>query len=593
MRAAAMVLLLASPVSFAQGLSAQAPWTLARNSRFEVYSQTGGDNARQVLWWFERLHAFFAGQTGVRADGRPPLRVLVFRSAAEYEPYRLRPTADAFYTATESRDYIVLSSPEAGRLAAHEYWHFVEHTSGLRLPPWLNEGMAEFFSTLRLGEFSGRMGARPASHTRILRTRAWIPLSTLVALPADAPLRSERDASEMFYAESWALAHMLMLAPDYAPRLHQFLDRIASGNPSSQALESVYGKPLETIARDLRGWIEKGRYAPVWVAAGEEPTAPIEVSRIETSEASSYSVRLLLADVLTSEQKPDRAEALYRDLTHEAPQDPAAPAALAVLALRRHDVPEARRDWQSALDRGIRDAEVCYRFAKRGEDAGLSAPEVRSALERAVALQPDFDDALFSLALADSQAGDPQAALDHLRAMRTIAPARRFAYWTSFSDAANLLGLRAEAKAAADSALAAAANPEQRDQAERLALVAETDLAVRFSRDAYGHTHLETVRAPHRGSPDASTWNPFIEPGDRVRRAEGRLLAVECGQGETTFVLDTPSGVVRLAVPDLTHVEMRNGPPEFTCGPQAQAKVVAVWAETGTSTGVLRGLECR
>jgi hypothetical protein len=581
MRAAVLVLLFASPVSFAQGT-----WALARSPQFEVYSQTGGDNARQVLWWFERLHAFFAGQTGVRVDGRPPLRVLVFRSPAEYEPYRLRPTADAFYTATESRDYILLSSPEPGRLAAHEYWHFVEHSSAMRLPPWLNEGMAEFFSTIRLGEDSGRMGARPAGHTRILRTRAWIPLATLVALPADAPLRSERDASEMFYAESWAMAHMLMLAPDYAPRLRQFLDRIASGNPSSQALENVYGKPLDTIARDLRGWVEKGRYTPVWVSAGEEAAAPIEVS-----EASSYSVRLLLADVLTSEEKPDRAEALYRDLARESPEDPAVPAALAMLALRRHDAAEARREWQSAVDRGIRDAQICYRFAKRGEDTGLSPPEVRSALERAVALQPDFDDALFSLALADSQAGDPQATLNHLRAMRIIAPARRFAYWTAFSDAANLLGLRAESKAAADSALSAAASPEQRAQAERLALMAETDLAVRFSRDATGHPHLETVLAPHAASPDASTWNPFIEPGDHIHRAAGRLRAVECGQGGTAFVLETPSGVVQLAVPDLTHVQMRNGPPEFTCGPQAETKVVAVWAETGASTGVLRGLE--
>ncbi|HEY7389074.1 MAG TPA: hypothetical protein VH640_11240 [Bryobacteraceae bacterium] len=579
----AVVFFLAGPLAFAQGT-----WTLARSSRFEVYSQAGGDNARQVLWWFERLHAFFARQTGLTVNGRSPLRVLVFRSAAEYEPYRLRPTADAFYTATESRDYIVLSSPEAGRLAAHEYWHFVEHASALQLPPWLNEGMAEFFSTVRLGEVSGRMGARPAGHTRILRIRAWIPLATLVALPADAPLRSERDSAEVFYAESWAMAHMLMLAPHYAPRLHLFLDRITSGNPSAQALVEVYGKPLDTIARDLRGWIEKGRYAPVWVSTEEETDAPVEVSQV-----SSYSVRLLFADVLTSEEKPDRAENLYRELASEAPEDPAVPAALAMLALRRHDVAEARREWQSALERGIRDPQICYRFAKQGEDAGLSPPEVRSALERAVALQPDFDDALFSLALADSQAGDPQAAVDHLRAMHTIAPARRFTYWTELSDAANLLGLRTEAKAAADSALAAAANTEQREQAERLALMAETDLAVRFSRDASGHTHLETVRAPHTASPDASTWNPFIEPGDRVRRAEGHLREVECGQAGTAFVVETPSGVVRLAVPDLTHVEMRNGPAEFTCGPQTDDKVVAVWAETGASTGVLRGLEFR
>jgi hypothetical protein len=178
-----------------------------------------------------------------------------------------------------------------------------------------------------------------------------------------------------------------------------------------------------------------------------------------------------------------------------------------------------------------------------------------------------------------------------LRAMHTIAPARRFAYWAALSDAANLLGRRAEAKTAADSALAAAANTQQREHAERLALVAQTDLAVRFSRDAAGQPRLETIRAPHAESPNVSAWNPFIEAGDRVRRAEGHLLEVECGKGGTAFVVETPSGLVRLTVPDLTHVQMRNAPPEFTCGPQEQASVVAVWAETGASSGVLRGLE--
>jgi hypothetical protein len=177
--------------------------------------------------------------------------------------------------------------------------------------------------------------------------------------------------------------------------------------------------------------------------------------------------------------------------------------------------------------------------------------------------------------------------------MHAVAPARLFTYWTSLSDAANLLGRRAEAKAAADSALAAAGNAEQREQAQRLALVAETDLAVRFSRDATGRSYLETVRAPHAALPSASTWNPFIEPGDQVRRVEGRLRELECGKSGTAFVVETPSGVVRLAVPDLQRVQMRNAPPEFTCGPQTPAPVVAVYAESGASTGVLRGLEFR
>ena len=231
-----------------------AEWTRVSGTHVELYSDTGAENARAVLLWFERLHAFFQQQTGLEIGPRLPVRIVYFRSAEEYETYRLRPNADAYYASAGGRDYIVLSGG-AGfdktlpvRFAAHEYWHFVEHTGALRLPHWLNEGLAEFFSTIRLSEHDGRVGSEPGGHIRILRSRPWIPLVTLIALADDSPLRQQRDASEVFYAESWALAHMLMLSPGYSERFRSVVERLASGVPGSQVLESVYAKPLDGIA---------------------------------------------------------------------------------------------------------------------------------------------------------------------------------------------------------------------------------------------------------------------------------------------------------------------------------------------------------
>jgi tetratricopeptide (TPR) repeat protein len=558
-------------------------WTRARSEHFDVYSQNGAASAQQLLTWFERLHSFFRQQTGLNVDGRLPVRVLVFRSPAEYAPFRLHPNSDAYYTATESRDYIVLSVAESA-LAAHEYWHFVENAGRLHLPLWLNEGLAEFFSTLRWDERGGRVGAEPSGHLRLLRSRPWIPLTTLLSLPADAPLLAERSSSEMFYAETWALAHMMMLAPGYAPRTGAVIERLASGIPAAQALESLYGKPLDAVARDLRGWVGQGRVAAVPPAVPAPAPAAVEVS-----DVSTVLVHSLVADILMSSGKFDQAKSLYTDLAREAPELPEVAAALAMLALRRRDLAEARLEWQQALDNRISDAQICYRFAKMAEDAGMPAAEVRPVLERAVALRPAFDDALFSLALAENTGGKPEAALGHLQAMRHIIPGRRFAYCTAMSDALNELGRRAEAKAAAETAKTWATTGEQRAYAERLAHMAETDLAVRFTRDAAGNVRLETARAPH----DAPDWNPFIEPGDHVHRVEARLRAIECGAAATVFVLETPTAVLQLQLPDPTHVQMRNAPGEFTCGPQAATPVVAVYAETGPGAGLLRGMEFR
>src|SRR5882762_6260744 len=128
-------------------------WRLTRSPHFEVYSQAGDETARSTALWLEQLRAFFLQQTGRDPDSLPPVRVIGFRSTSEYDPYRRRPTSDGYFVGTESRDYIVMATMGAGEfhVAAHEYAHAILHAGGLDLPPWFNEGLSEFFSTIHIG----------------------------------------------------------------------------------------------------------------------------------------------------------------------------------------------------------------------------------------------------------------------------------------------------------------------------------------------------------------------------------------------------------------------------------------------------------
>src|SRR6266849_1211681 len=129
-------------------------WRLTRSRHFEIYSQADDAVARSTLLWFEQLRAFFLQQTGQQLDSQSPVRVIGFRSAIEYQPYRLRSTSDGYFVGTGSRAYIVMVTMGASefRVAAHEYAHLVLRANALQLPPWLNEGLAEFFSTIHIGE---------------------------------------------------------------------------------------------------------------------------------------------------------------------------------------------------------------------------------------------------------------------------------------------------------------------------------------------------------------------------------------------------------------------------------------------------------
>src|ERR1700678_3855307 len=217
-------------------------WRLARSEHFEIYAQSNDQRAQAILLWFEQLRAFFQQQGGGKAGSPAPVRVIVFASEQEYQPYRLRSTADAYYVGSGSQDFIVMGTDDPARfgLAAHEYAHLVMRTSGAALAPWLKEGLAELFATLHITEHATELGGALPGRLRTLQTRAWIPLPDLLSLSEESHRSLERGAMDVFYAESWALTEMLALSPRYAPSFPKILNR--------PALDAA------TVTRDLNQW---------------------------------------------------------------------------------------------------------------------------------------------------------------------------------------------------------------------------------------------------------------------------------------------------------------------------------------------------
>jgi len=227
---------------------------------------------------------------------------------------------------------------------------------------------------------------------------------------------------------------------------------------------------------------------------------------------------------------------------------------------------------------------LCYRYAILADQAGLGADDIRPALERAVTLQPNFDDARYQLALLEKNAGRYEAALRQFQAIREVQDARAYAYWLALADTYNELGRREEAQSAGERAAAYAITAAERARAAEQTFIARTDLAVRFAHDASGRLILVTTRMPHQ----QADWNPFIEPSDDIRRVQGTLREIDCS-GVTTIRVEAAGKVVALAIPDLQHVQMRHAPAEFTCGPQDPvATVIVDYAAPG---GIVRGMD--
>jgi tetratricopeptide (TPR) repeat protein len=584
---------LALVVAIAAGaLAAPSPdrWAAAKDSHFEVASETSAQAAQNVLVSFEQLRAFFEQNCWLGFAFHEPVghavRVVVFRSEKEYEEYRLRSTADAYYVTEGTHDYIVMASSPAKTLsvAAHEYAHYVLHAGGLKLPECLNEGLAEYFSTLRVSDGAYQLGGDLPGRTKALRGTNWLPLVDLFDLTNASSRPDTRAYAWIFYAESWALADMLATSSQYAGHFRELLAEFAAGSSVLPAFRKIYGKSLEEVTTDLRKWVGKSQSSRFTLSE------PVEFEAAQAFELSTLQVKSLLAEISLVSGHLEQARIRYQELLRENPNDPLPQAALGTIAGRQGNREENLNRWREAMRHNSMDADLCYRYALLAEDAGSGTPDVQAALERAVELAPDFDEARYRLALIEAQTGESRRAVEQLRAMRVPLGTRRFAYWIAMAAALNELGERSDAQKAAKEAEKAAQTEAERLQARQLGFVAATDLRVQFVTDAEGHAQMQMTRVEH----GATDFNPFIEPTDHLQKANGKLREVLCQAGKLSgFLLATSDGTVTLEVPDPLHVLIRNGPAEFYCGPMQEEAVEADYAivqATGKTMNVVRGM---
>lgn len=182
---------------------AEPKWIRVPSADFEIYSSAGEGDTRRVLQSFERVRDFFKQATGANARQKTePVRVIVFGSKKEYDQYRPNDFAAAFYTQIAGRDYIVLGSANDAvfPIAVHEYVHLVAQNAGMKLPPWLNEGMAELFSTLQPQGDKVLVGTLIDGHMQALLRGNWVPLETIVSANRDSRITTRRTRQEVFIA---------------------------------------------------------------------------------------------------------------------------------------------------------------------------------------------------------------------------------------------------------------------------------------------------------------------------------------------------------------------------------------------------------
>src|SRR5471030_132988 len=241
---------------FALQAANQDPWLRITSANFELFTTAGERSGRDLIKHFEQVRSFFIQAFGARLALGKPARIIAFRSEKEYRPHRPNEFATAFYQPGAEHDFIVMQSGSGDHydVAVHEFTHLLIHQSSQPVPVWLNDGMAELYSNLAPAGSKIVVGKLIAGRVQTLLRENWIDLRVLVAVDHTSPLYRERPQAGMFYAESWALVHMLNLDTAYRPQFRAMVEALKDGDTAA-AFERAYGKPIERVQEDLRAYL--------------------------------------------------------------------------------------------------------------------------------------------------------------------------------------------------------------------------------------------------------------------------------------------------------------------------------------------------
>jgi hypothetical protein len=451
-------------LAMTQAATARDAWICLRSDNFELYTTSDEKIGRDALRFFEQVRRAFTEILGVKLPDSKPVRILAFRDEQAFAPYRPQGHVLAYTMSESSRDYIVMQDlvPEHYPVALHEYTHVVISQAGINLPLWLNEGFAEVYSTLSPVGRKIRVGRIIPGRLQVAQA-GFIDLREVLKADRQSPLYHENDRVGIFYAESWALLHMLKFSETYSPRFDRVLEAIGRGEAGDRALQNVYGKSIEQIQVDLQIYVHGNHFREGVIHA--KLAKPDSEPRLVP--ADPLDVDVMLAGI--EARGPHRQEALktLEQLANANPGKLAPIESLSWIQLAGPDPQAAVVPFLRALESGTRDANLCYQFAIRLRTS-LPDTEYVAALRRATEIDPNFSAAQQQLAAHAFNSRDYAEAVTRFHLVKKLDRAHAFTYYRALSFAAYQIGNVAEAKSAAVRAQQYAAEPEDRRLADAM-----------------------------------------------------------------------------------------------------------------------------
>lgn len=593
-------------------------WLSVRSKHFMLVGNAGEKDIRKVGVRLEQFRDVFSRIFAKsKANSAIPITVVVFKSDGAFTPYKPlykgKPASvSGYFQSGEDVNYILLTSEvretDPYAVIFHEYVHALTSDNSRPLPPWLSEGIAEYYSSFAVDsdEKKVSLGKAIANHVLYLREQKFLPLQRLFAVDHGSPEYNERDRQGVFYAQSWALVHYMLLGDNgkRQPQFIRFVNALAAGEPVDDSFKQIFQTDYATLEKDLRNYIGRNAYYVQTLTFNEKLSFDADMQTAPLSEAET---QYYLGDVLCRIRRREEGEEYLKRAVALDPKLAPALAALGINSLRRNQFAEALIYLEQAVAANSQNhlahyyyAYTLYRQVYNERELGGSMPEdklklIRAALDSAIQLAPDFPETYNLLGITYMATGENLGAgVNALKKAMSIAPGRED-YAMTLAQLYMRQEKLAEARQVAEPLARDASRPEIRSRAESML---ETITRIEQFKAQSSASH--GAQTPSAGSgetvtPTSSprigeTATPLPSPPTLRRRFEGEkvegvLTRVDCEKG-ITLTIKSGDKTIKLNTtsPDrvkfISYVPGASG--EITCGPINPPKQVTVTYRAST-----------
>ncbi|HEY0169754.1 MAG TPA: tetratricopeptide repeat protein [Pyrinomonadaceae bacterium] len=613
---AALVMLLA-----AQAAAAKDAWTGVRSQNFYLVGNASEKEIRQVATRLEQFRDVFKRLFAqVNFSSPVPTTVIVFKSDGSYKPFK--PVADGktvavagYFQPGEDVNYITLTTERGSdnpySTIYHEYVHLLVNNSLGKgsVPAWFNEGLAEYYSTFAIEEDRKvHLGKFVDYHLYRLREQKMLPLSQLFAVDHHSLERNRHDVRSLFYAQSWALVHYLILGNEgrRLPQLGQFLALSRQGVATEEAFKRAFQTDTAGMEKELQKYVQ-GRTFQSKVATFEQKLefdSQMTAAPLTEAEAEGY-----LGDLLLHINRPDDAAARLERALRLDPGLTMARASLGMTRLRQKRYDAAKEELREAVASGAQSYLAHYYYAyalsregtredgyRPGGYAPELAKEMRESLRKAISLRPDFPESYHLLGWINLVTGEElEASAALLRRALAMAPGNqhyalvlaqiylrqeRFDQARQAAEPLTHEGTEPGLRATAQSVMAAIKNYEEqvkqykarREEFERGVAGGEPRPGARE-----GAKEVDPPEKAARSHEEAAADAMFEALGEALRKPEAgetrvraALTRIECGAKGLVFVFKAGARTLRLASAGFNGLHIvaftRDAGAELSCG---------------------------